>query len=842
MIGLALRLLRHRPGSVVATLIALAAGVMILTSTGSLVESGLRFRPEPQRYASADIIVAQRDITFTYKEMGDTSRATVRLPEGGTVPLTLVDRIRRVPGVNHVVTDQSIPAAVVVAGGSRPVVGHSWTAAALGPYQIVAGSNPRGNDEVVVSAGEGFKPGQQIALVVAGVTRRYTVSGVAETKSSHTDPVLFFSDQEAAALAPHPGRADVLAVSEAPDADRAAVLGAVEELATVESAKAYSGSERGLVERSDLAAARSLLLEVGAAFGGYVVLLIVFVVAGTVGLSIRNRRRTLALLRATGATPRQLRRMLMVEAAALAAAGSLLGVPAGLVASRWAGGQLVARGFVPVDYPLAVGTLAAASAVLVIGLLAVTAALLAARRISAIRPVEALSEATVETSQPGKVRLGLGLATLVGAVASSAVSVGTGGQAALAGASGMLYLFVIAVALLAPWINTAAARVLAPMLRLAWGNSGFLAGRNLAANARGMATVLTALVLAVGLGGSVWFLQDNLERGTVQQVDSGTLAQYALIAPAGISDAGIKELRGTPGVEGVTGTRRTSVVVKDFDGAETVPALAIDPAEATATVDLDVKSGDLQALGRNSVAVSATRAASQGWKVGKTVELWLGDGTPKQLHVVAIYGRGLGFGDVVLSTETVGLPAEEVLVRAAPSTEAALRATAAGIPGTTLVPASELGGSVAEDLAISAWLNKLLIGVMIGYAALSAGNTMIMAALARRREVAVLRLTGVTGRQVRRMVNAEQAGLLSVSLVLGGSIAVVALTAVMRAVTGTAVLHIPVAGWLAVIGGAGLLAMTTTVVPIAWLVRRSPAAQTANRGRTSPRSSVRSVS
>lgn len=80
--------------------------------------------------------------------------------------------------------------------------------------------------------------------------------------------------------------------------------------------------------------------------------------------------------------------------------------------------------FVPVDYPLAVGTLAAASAVLVIVLLAVAAALLAARRVSAISPVEALSEATVETSQPGKVRLGSGLATLVGAVSSSAVSVG----------------------------------------------------------------------------------------------------------------------------------------------------------------------------------------------------------------------------------------------------------------------------------------------------------------------------------------------------------------------------------------------------------------------------------
>jgi putative ABC transport system permease protein len=738
MIGLAKRLLRHRPGTVLATLIALAAGVMVMTGTGALVESGLRHQPKPQLYGSADLVVAKRDITFTGKEFGgDTYKTTTRLPEPGTMPAGLVDQLRQVPGVSEVVADPPV--------GDKP-------------------------------------------------------------KSARTQP----------------GRVEVITITEEAGADRAAVKAAVEKLAAAESAKAYAGDARGTVERPDLATARDLLIQVGAAFGGYVMMLIVFVVAGTVGLSIRGRRRELALLRATGATPWQLRRMLMGEAAILGGVGSVIGIPAGLLASRWMGDQLISRGFVPADYPMVAGVLAAPAAALLVIVLAVVAALLASRRISAIRPAEALADAAVEPTRSGKVRLGFGLASLVGAISSSAFAVVGGGQAALAGAISMLYLLVLAVALLAPWINSRAAGLLSPLLRAVWGNSGYLATRNLAANARGMATVLTALVLSIGFGGSVWFLQDNLERQTVQQVQAGTLAQYAVVSPKGLPDDAAERLRKVPGVEAATGVRRTSVIVKVLQDAEVVPAQAMDLTDALETTDLQMKKGE---LAPGSVAVSQVRADSQNWKLGDTVDIWLADGTPKQLKISAIYARGLGFGDFVLDRATVGQTPDEVLVRTSGSKPTAL----AQLPGATLIPVSELTVQTAKDLAISAWLNKLLIGVMIGYAALAAANTMVMAALARRREVAVLRLTGVTTRQVKRMVNAEQAGLLGVALVIGGAIAAITLTTVVRAVTGGALPYVPALGWIAVLGGAALLAMTTTILPIAALLRSPALTQAGSR-------------
>ncbi|MFC7531643.1 FtsX-like permease family protein [Actinoplanes sp. GCM10030250] len=809
MIRLALRMLRHRPGSALATFAALAAGAMILTSLAVLVESGLRYRTPPQRYAAVDLVIADRDMTVTGKDLdGSTMTSRITLPEGGTLPADLVRRLRDVRGVTAAAGDRTIP--LLTASG--PAQGHGWGSAVLRPYTIGVGNAPERDDQIVLAThlAGGLRPGAGVDLVIGGVAARYRISGLTD---AGTDTV-FFTEARAAALAPRGDRIDAVGVTLAPDADR----GAVDRLAAEAGAEVYAGPDRGALERTGDTAAASLLVQVGGSFGGYVVLLVVFVVAGTVGLSVRHRRRDFALLRAVAATPGQVRRMVTAEAGLVSVAGVAVGVPAGLAGAHRVHDELITRGFLPAGFPLLPGVLSAAAVALLTVLVAVLAALLAARRVTAIRPVEALGEIAVEPGGSGWVRLTFGLLTLAGAAGSSAVTVGAGGQVALAGAIGMLYLYVTAVALLAPWINRGATRVLAPVLVRVWGVSGHLAVANLRANAQGMATVLTALVLSVGFGGSVWFLQDNLERGTLTQAREGMLAQQTLSSPAGLAPTAAAKIREMPGVEAATAVRRTSVVVKIFGGdAEVVPAQAVDDVS---TLDLGVSAGRLADLRGDTIAVSSIRAGGQGWKVGDQVSLWLGDGTPVRLRVAAIYERGLGYGDAVLPRDVViGHTArgtdDEVLIKGE------LRDTSL-FPAATLISTGQRTGLLAADLALSAWLNKLLVGVMIGYAALAAANTMVMAALARRRELALLRIVGVTRRQARRMVHAEQAGLLGVALVIGGGIAALTLVAVVRALTGSLVPYVPLLGWVSVVVGTALLALATTILPIGRLLRVPP--------------------
>jgi putative ABC transport system permease protein len=825
MLGLAAQMLRFRKGSFVATFVALAAGVMILMTCGLLVESGLRYQGVPQRYAATTAIVAHRDITVTGPEMfGETESATVSLPEGGRVPESLVTAIAAVPGVAEAVGDHSI--AITPMASGTPATGHGWQSAALAPYRLSSGTQPRADGEIAIdarlAAGGKLAPGDSTAIVVGGTARTFRVSGV--VGATGPQAAVFFTDAQAARLDPRPGSFDAIGVFAEPGADRTAVLTAVRRVAAGADAETYVDGDRGLAEQPEAVAAKALTVQAGSAFGGYAAMIIIFVVAGTVGLSVRHRRRDLALLRAIAATPGQVRLLILGEVGLLSLLAAVVGVPAGLVATAWTRDQLVTRGFVPDTFVLQGGVLSASAVTAAVAIVALTSAWIAAQRTTRIRPTEALGEAAVERALGGKVRIVSGLVCLAGAVSLIGLTGATDGTTALSAAVGMLYMFVLAVALLAPWINQATARLLAPVLRTVWGTSGYLAAANLRANARGMVAVLSALVLSVGFGGTVWFLQDNLQRQTVEQSHDGMLAQHALISGAGLPTAAAAEARKLPGVVAATAIRRTSVIVRGLE-AQAVVAQGIDPLGADQTLDLGVRSGSLADLRADTVAVSTTQADSAGWKLGDEAAMWLGDGTPVKLRVIAVYDRGWGFGDVTLDKAALaghtatGLD-DQVLIRTA--TGSAPAELARAYPLSTVVSSAQLTGELAQDLAISAWLNKMLITVLVGYAVLAAANTLIMAALARARELSLLRLVGVTRGQVKRMVHAEQAGLLGVALAIGTTIAAVTLSSVVNAVSGERIPYVPVLGAVTIVGGTIVLALVATMLPIGRVLRTAP--------------------
>ncbi|MFI8093340.1 FtsX-like permease family protein [Streptomyces sp. NPDC086080] len=834
MLHLAAQMVRFRKGGFAATYLALTAGVAILMTCALLVESGRHHQGRPQRYEATLAVVADREMRVAGPTVfGETEYTTVTLPERGSVHEKLTGELAAVPGVTHAVGDRSI-VVTAAAAPDVPTTGHGWASAALAPYRLVSGEPPRSGGEIAVDARlagrAGLAPGDTTDIVTAGESRPYRVSGVVETDGAAGErAALFFTDARAAALDPRQGRFDAIGVLAAPDADRSAVLEAVRRIADRADAKAYTGDERGLAEQPEAAAARAFTLQAGSAFGAYAAMIIVFVVAGTVGLSVRHRRRDLALLRAVAATPGQVRRMILAEVGLLGLLAAVVGVPAGLFATGLIRDELVSREFVPDGFTVQGGPLSAAAVTVAVGATALTAAWIAALRVTRIRPTEALGEVAVERGLGSRARVVTGLVCIAAALSLTGLTGATDGQTALGAAMGMLYAFVLGVALLAPWINQAAARLLGPVLRAVWGDSGYLAAANLRANARGMVAVLTALVLSVGFGGTVWFLQDNLQRQTVVQSRDGILAQHVLTGGAGLPASATAEARRIPGVVAATGVRRTSVVVPGELGAQTVVAQGIDPVGVERTLDPKVRSGRLAELGEDTVAVSTTQADAAGWELGEKAELWLGDGTPVALRVVALYERGWGFGDVTLHTRTLtghtvtGLD-DRVLIRTGPEagTEAALADLAGRYPDAAVVDADRLTGELAQDLAISGWLNKLLITVLVGYAVLAAANTLVMAALARTRELSLLRLVGVTRGQVKRMVHAEQAGLLGVALVIGGAIAAVTLTTIVHAVSGQSVPHVPVAGPVAVVGGTTVLALVATMLPVGRLLRTEP--------------------
>jgi putative ABC transport system permease protein len=180
----------------------------------------------------------------------------------------------------------------------------------------------------------------------------------------------------------------------------------------------------------------------------------------------------------------------------------------------------------------------------------------------------------------------------------------------------------------------------------------------------------------------------------------------------------------------------------------------------------------------------------------------------------------------VLSPHTTTSPVDTVFVTTTaavrPHVEAALRAELGRLaPGSSVLARDKYQAELDKDLAANGWTSQIIVGVMLVYVVIAAVNTLVMAALARRRELAILRLTGVTRIQVLRMVRLEQALLVGLAMVVGGAIAAATLVPMVKGTTGTATPCIPPGGWAAV-GGTVLLAGAATMLPVRRVLRMRP--------------------
>jgi putative ABC transport system permease protein len=433
---LAVATLRFRRTGLTATFLAMALGTAIVLACGGLMETGVRVAVPPQRLAAAAVVV-------TGDQAYRLPKADPADPEEDTESATLVERVRvdaglvntiqTVPGVARAVGTVSFPAVVLADG--RPVAagpgpqGHDWALAALTPSWLRTGTPPARPGEVVLDATlaqrSNAKVGDRIGVAAGGTTGTYLVTGVATPAGDRaTDPpALFFSAADTRRLAGHPGRVDAIGVLAAPGTDVGELRRRVQAAIAAHAAVALVGDDRGLAEFPEARGDGETLIAVAAVFGGIAVMVALLVVASTLALSVQQRRREMALLRAVGATPRQVRRMILGETLVVAALATAVGCAPGGVLGRWLFDQLAVNGLVPSAMAFRQGWIPAVAAVGVTLLTALAAALVAGRRAALTRPGEVLAEADADDRWLGVGRLLLALLFLAGGVALAIVTI-----------------------------------------------------------------------------------------------------------------------------------------------------------------------------------------------------------------------------------------------------------------------------------------------------------------------------------------------------------------------------------------------------------------------------------
>jgi putative ABC transport system permease protein len=810
MLRLAIISTGGRLGTFAGALISLLAASVLAMAWGMQLESILRTHPPVERYAAAAAVVTEQQTVGADDDVPLTERARVSS--------ALAARLAALPGVRAAIGDVSVPARL----GHRVTVAHGWGSAALTPYVLSAGRPPARPDEVVT--GYPAALGAQLLLASTESTRTVTVVGVARSRHPVTQQTaIFLTNAEAARLAGHPGRVDAIGVLAAPGFDVSRVR------ADAAGASVLTGAARGQAEYPELQNTRKTLIPVTAAFGGLAMFIAMFVVASTLGLSIQQREREIALLRAVAATPGQIRRMIAWEAGIVALIGSAAGIWPGVLLGRTLAHALVRHGIAPHNFALRIDWLPAAAVIGCAVTTSLLAVLAAGRRAAKVPPTLALTDAAVEPRLLGPGRIIGGLIALAGAIPLFTISTTTNTPETAAATSEMNAIFlVVAVAFLGPIVAYGVARLLAPVLQTLSPVGGFLASANLGAATRRFSSASTPLVLTVALSCTLYFATTTIEHATRQQLHAALTGQLAITtAGPGLPAAALADARVTPGVRSAVALTATTLGPSLGNSGNTMPAQILAGGQGGG-LDVGVTAGSLNALHGNTIALGRHRADAAHAHIGDRVQVMLGDGTRTHATVVAIYSRDLAFGHALLAPElaaghqTTPLLGT-ILIQADHPVAVArrLQALTPRYPGLRISDRASLATATDADREMNRWFGPQFVAEIFAFTSIAVVTTLVMIALRRRRELALLRLVGATPRQVRAMARWEAILIITIGLGIGLAIAATALLPLSHALNG-GLPYIPARPFAAIIGFTALLALLALALPTRHALRTRP--------------------
>ncbi|MDF5759154.1 FtsX-like permease family protein [Spongiactinospora sp. TRM90649] len=742
---LSLAAVRERWASFAGGFVALLLGVAMVSMTALALVSAV---PKvPGRYAGAPVMVSVHVIE---RAEGNFTPSRPWAPE--TVE-RLVERLEEVPGVALAVPDRSFYAQPVI--GGRPVEaddGHAWSTAALAPYRLASGRAP-GAGEVVLDRALGLSPGAEVTVLTARGPSAHRVSGTVDA------PGVFMADADVAGLS---AGVRAIGLTVEPGADVADVATAAR-AATGADGVVFTGDARTALEPRDDARSRWIGMQVLTAMGVLSGFVAIFVVASTFAFGVAQRRREFGLLRAVGATPRQVRRMVYGEALAIAVVAAAGGVALGVALGPWLGGLLVTAGFEPAGFTVEVTPLPLLGAFAVGIVVALAGAWSAARRAAGVRPLEALREAAVDDRPmprgrwiAGGVFCGLGLLAAVGSALSGSEGLVTNGlYAAMA--------LIVGMALLAPALVPPVARLLTWPLARGRGAIGTLVRENALTSVRRTAATATPVLVTVGFA--------VLITGMVQT----TAASYAAEHATEIRTSSVIMPDGVPGLSEAAATSSGGesplfTALYEADG-DALSGLGVTPALLERAGNVRLLSGAPEALRDGSIFVSPRLAAQRGLRPGSTLPGTFEDGRPVSLTVAGV-AENLPSDlllprDLVRSHDPVVMADVSYVAQPDPSHD---------VPGSRLVDIPTFAAAADADEDRLVWIfTVLLVVVSTAYAAVAIANTLMMAAAGRARDFAVLRLSGATPRQILTMVTAESALVVILGTALGALVAIPAL-------------------------------------------------------------------
>jgi len=729
------------------------------------------------------------------------------------VPNSVLAQIERVPGVRVAEGSLTGYAQLVdksgkaITTGGAPTLGVSSIAdPQLSAVTVRQGRRPERSGEIGVDAktasGHDLHVGDQVTVLLEGPPIQGTIVGIFGFGSADNlggATLVAFDPQTAQVALRGGGKWDTIEVAAKPGVSPSDLRDRIQRTLPP-GFQAKTGTQAAQDSADQIKKGLSFFNIALLVFAGVAIFVGAFTIFNTFSILIAQRTRELALLRAIGASPRQVRRSVLGEAAIVGLVASAIGLGFGFLIALGLQGLL--RGF-GISLPTTSTQLLPRTviAALVVGLLTTLASsVVPAIRASRVPPIAALREAQPVEYRFSRRRTAVGLVVTVAGIGFLFAGLfGNHGASAVGLGAALVFL---GIAGLSPLVARPFARLLgAPFAQS--GVSGKLGRENAMRNPRRTASTAAALMIGLGLVAFVSIFASSVKASANSALEQVLRADYAVI-PSSLSSQGFSlevadRLRAEPAFSTVEEFRQGVFGVN----GSAQQMIGTDPSMLPQVENVKMQAGSLAGLHDGDVLVYKTVAEDHHWRLGQIITAQFARTGKQPLRIVGIFGDNRGLANYVVTLGTFERNFTQqldasILLKAAPGVSGAqARAAAARVttafPNVKVEDQEQLRKTTASQINQVLGLITALLALSILIAFFGVANTLGLSILERTRELGLLRAVGMGRRQVRSMVRWESVIISLFGAILGIAVGVFFGWAMVQALksTGINVLSVP---------------------------------------------------
>ena len=724
--------------------------------------------------------------------------------------------------INRVLDDEGEP---VGASNGPPTLIESWVDSdELRPYRLTDGSRgPEADDEIALNVGAvedaAFDVGDTITVATQFGNAEYTLVGTftfGDAESAAGAVSAEFTLAEAQRLAGAEGKLDAIFVTATEGVSQEEIRDRIAEV-TPDGTEVITGEAAAEQDASDVQEGFAFFQVALSVFGGIAVVVATFIIANTFQILVAQRTRELALLRAVGASRRQVLGSVLLEAVVVGLVASVLGIVVGIALAAGITALMDALG---ADLPT--GTLVVGPATivngLVVGLLVtVTAAISPAIRATRVPPLAALRDVAVDRAGASRLRLVAGALLLAVGAFNLSKAFGNDGDTDVIPTVGLGALMLIVGAIvIGPVLASPSVRTFGAILPRFRGVTGRLAVENAARSPKRTSATASALLIGVALIGFITVFAESAKKSVRSEVERGLAADIIVQGEggpfggfSGFSPAVAERVGEIDGIEAVAGFAADGARITYPDGHTADSFIGgVDPPAYDRVSNPRMEEGEFLDLEPGTVLVDRQVAEDNDLSIGSSVSMLFGSGERLEVEVAAISDDLVVLAPwVVHVTDLADVVAQRLdfqvfaTVGEGRDVGDVLAAVESGVDEFTQIEVLDRDGFIGDftaQLTSFVFVIYALLGLSIIIAMIGVANTLSLSIHERTRELGLLRAVGMERSQLRSAIRWEAVLIAVLGTVVGLGLGMIVSYALVQALDG--------------------FGLTTFAVPIATLV------------------------